>query len=469
MSDKKNQKLSMKRLAAMAGVVIALGGVGAGLFVLNTARSMNAELRETTDALRTRVENIDWNNPETLSSDLDALDALRTQVEKLEEWKVHGPPAAMGWGMYAGDELLEPAAAAYLKAVTTGLIEPAKAQLEKTLNARQLNDQRGAYAALKTYVLFSDPARLSEHDDYFAFRVIEASLAHKGATDHAEAAVLRHKMAGHVMFYAHQAAMQAAEPLPVDAHLLDTARMRISSLRNGSRYYDALITVLEDEKIDPVGPSTVDNLKFPPVSLEDLFAKRPKVLEALKSKKARRGGKPEVVRGPYTTAGRAQVMKAADASRKRLRTERWVIPLQKGETTGKIERGIDRALQDYEAQYLREWVSFFEDIHVSPPESDAERAALFELLVTPDAPYGVLLATLKKNAEERANKLAEVAAFSGLPAYLDALRSAAATHESGGTMDLAPIEKLAQEQLLTLGDTGKRMLTPLLLGPLKKS
>ena len=181
------------------------------------------------------------------------------------------------------------------------------------------------------------------------------------------------------------------------------ARVRdvLGRVGDSQRYYDQFVTILEDEKIDPAGPTTADNMKYPPITLNDLFQDRPDALTKLSSKQKRREGKWQKVRGPYTKLGHTAVLDKLVNGYEILEREKWVVPLSAEEEAqgDKIRQALERVRQDYDAQYIREWTEFFRDIDVAIPQNNIEAIEEFRVLSTPDWPYWRLIRALKENTQ----------------------------------------------------------------------
>jgi type VI secretion system protein ImpL len=65
----------------------------------------------------------------------------------------------------------------------------------------------------------------------------------------------------------------------------------------------------------------------------------------------------------------------------------------------KIQQALDRVHQDYDSEYIRQWVSFFRDLQVEVPTTNKDAIAEFKVLSTPDWPYLRLLKALDDNTQ----------------------------------------------------------------------
>ena len=398
-------------MAAAACVVAALLMVPA---VFSYAD--NQKLIGETARISNETASIDWDDGRSAVGKIDQLDMLRAHLEQLDQWREEGPPLSMRWGMYQGDKLFEPALEQYIASLRWGFILPAKARLETELKgatgARYLED----YNNLKTYLLLNDPAHLITYDQWEVGRLTQvwAGIL-RPTTQEVSERDLRNKLVTHVSYYIDLLRRGIVTGEEIDEALVASTRDVLSRVGPSQRYYDQFVTILEDEKIDEAGPSTADNLKYPPITLNDLFQDRPDALTKLSSKRKAREGKWQKVRGPYTAFGHKAVLESLVNGYEILEREKWVVPLtsEEKEAGDKIRQALERVRQDYDAQYIREWTEFFRDIDVSVPQNNVESIEEFRVLSTPDWPYWRLLRALKDNTQFDTGKKKEDEKASG--------------------------------------------------------
>ncbi|MEZ4438018.1 MAG: type VI secretion system membrane subunit TssM [Polyangiaceae bacterium] len=388
-------------VAAAAFVVACLLAIPA-IFSYVDNQALIAETKLVSD----QAAGIDWSDGRSAVPKIDQLDKLRAHLEQLDQWQEEGPPLGMRWGMYQGDTLFEPALDQYIASLRWGFILPAKERLESELNkasgARYLDD----YNNLKTYLLIgTDPeykVHLQDNDQWEVGRLTQvwASILRPSSQEISERD-LRNKLVSHVIYYVDLLRRGVVPGEEIDDALIQRVRDVLSRVGDSQRYYDRFVTVLEDEKIDEAGPTTVDNLKYPPLTLNSIFQDRPDALTKLSSKKRRREGKWQQVRGPYTAAGHAAVIEKLINGYEILEREKWVVPLSAEEKAAeqKILQSLERVRQDYDNQYINEWTEFFRDIDVAIPQNNIDSIEEFRVLSTPDWPYYRLLKALKENTQ----------------------------------------------------------------------
>ena len=383
----------------------------------------NQELIAKTKRISDEAAAIDWNSPRSAVGKIDQLDKLRAHLEQLDYWKDNGPPLSMRWSMYQGDELFDPALEQYIASLRWGFILPVKARLETKLKKTSGAMYRDDHDNLKSYLLLNDIQHLQTYDQWEIGRLNqEWAEILRPTTREISERDLRKKLFPHVKYYVDLVRRGVVKGEELNEPLIAQARDILSRVGSSQRYYDTLVTVLEDQKVDEAGPTTADNLMYPPITLNDLFQDRPDALTKLSSKQKRREGKWQKVRGPYTAEGHKAVVQNLKEGYSRIEREQWVVPVTSEEKAQpeKIRLALERVRQDYDAQYIREWTEFFRDIDVAVPANNVEAIEEFRVLSTPDWPYWRLLRALRDNTQfDRGKKSqAELAADGGVIAQI---------------------------------------------------
>jgi type VI secretion system protein ImpL len=393
----------LRRLRMQRWAATAVAAFFALVFLIPSIISFvnNRRLVAKTDTISKSAQSIDW----TVGSPVDKvekLDTLRGHVEDLYQNKLHGPPIGYGFPMYQGDRLYPPARDQYVDILRRGFIRPTKDALEEKLRratgAKYLED----YNTLKTYLLLNDRVHLVDHSDWEKGRLIQAwaEILRRSSSDISESD-LKIKLAQHVSFYVDLLKNGEVPGEELDKALIENVRDKLTRVGAAQRFYDQFVTVLIDQKWDETGPNTPENLKYPPVSLQSIFTDRPEVLAKVKSSQKERTNEWSKVEGPYTYKGHEQVLVSLDEGKKLLEREKWVVPLTAEEEKegDRIQKALDRVRQDYDAQYISQWVNFFRDIDVTIPVNNREAIGEFKVLSTPDWPYQRLIRTLADNTQ----------------------------------------------------------------------
>jgi type VI secretion system protein ImpL len=421
-------------IAAAACIFAAILLVPAIFSYLN-----NRDLIDKTEKIARDTDAIDWEDKSTDPvPKIEQLDLLRAHVEDLDFKEQNGAEIGLRWGsMYVGDDLLPKAREQYVASLCKAFVNPAKDDLEKQLTERKGKRDADTYNNLKTYLLLDDVVHIQEYRDYEIDKLLGlwATLLRSDENARISEGDLREKLSKHVVYFvdllAREVRPNPTQPLvkycadpenrapddpSLDPGLIESTRDDLSRVGPSQRYYDLFITVLEDEKIDPAGSSTKDNLAFPYVTLDELFEDRPDVLRVLTSKRVKREGQPQKVRGPYTLDGHKRVLTNLKEGYQRIEREQWVVPLtvEEKRQPGKIKEALERVRQDYDAQYIKEWMDFFRDIDTKIPYNNVESIEEFKILATPDWPYWRLLRVLRDNTQfEDEKAAAEKAAADG--------------------------------------------------------
>ncbi len=353
---------------------------------------------------------IAWDQGDVLPK-IEQLDKLRAQLEKLDQWKEEGPPVSMRWGMYQGDKLFEPAVMQYISALHHGFIEPVRMQLERKLRSATGANYLEEYEALKTYLLLGKDelywGHLPENEQWQVSRLTrewaESLRAAPGSVNVSEGD-LRDKIRGHVGYYV-SLRKRSLKNSPVAGEELNDqtiafTRNKLTQVGDARALYARFVDVLELETyIDPSDSS--EKPKYPPIMLNDLFSDRPAALTVLSSKRKKREGKFQPVRGPYTYSGHEAVLASLRDGYKILEREKWVVPVTSDELAqpARIKKSLERVRQDYDQRYIDEWRAFFADIDVKVPANNIDAISEFKVLSTVDWPYWRLLRALRDNTQ----------------------------------------------------------------------
>jgi type VI secretion system protein ImpL len=416
------RRLRIQRLVAAAvAAIIALVLLVPAIFSFKNNRALVVETNKITQ----EAASVNWAVDDRPATDkVEKLDRLRAHAELLDRYREEGPPVSLRWMMYQGDKLFEPTLAQYIASLRQGFVLPTQARLTDKLRrasgAKYLED----YNNLKTYILLSDVhLKDPEAAKWETAHLTQVWAEGLRPTTSLSDADLKAKLTPHVAFYVDLLRRGVIPAEAIDPALIERTRDILTRVGPTQRYYDQFVTALTDQKYDESGPNTRENLKYPPVTLNDLFADRPEVLTKIKSAQKERDGKWGEVTGPYTDKGHEQVLASLTEGYKVLERETWVVPLttEEKQQGDKIQLAIDRVRQDYDGEYMKQWVSFFRDIEVEVPATNRDAIAEFKILATPDWPYLRLLRALADHTQfdEKKDKPSQIAADGGI---IDQLR-----------------------------------------------
>jgi type VI secretion system protein ImpL len=383
----------------------------------------NRELVAETDRVSQDAAQVDWRDGKPAPAKVEKLDKIRQHAELLDTWEREGPPLSYRWGMYTGDTLFKPTVDQYVSSLEQGFVRPTKERLEAKLRASTGEKYLEDYNALKAYLLLDDKVHLNAgYADWEVGQLtnVWAEIL-RPSTDLSETD-LKLKIQPHVKYYVDLLKRGVVKGVPVEQPLVDRTRDILTRVGSRSKYYDQFVTILKDEKYDETQPATRDNLKYPPVTLNEMFADRPEVLTKLHSERRDRENKWFEVEGPYTDKGHEQVISSLKTGYEILDREKWVVPVTGEEKSqkAKIQQELDRVREDYENEYMTQWVRFFKDVQVDVPPNNKEAIAEFRILSTPDWPYLRLLRTLSDHTQfdEKEDPLAAAKTDGGLVTQL---------------------------------------------------
>ena len=417
-SESELRRRRMQRfLVAAAAATLAL------LFIFPAVVSFanNRALVAETGRISNEVALVDWpTNTTNAAEKIDKLDDLRQQVELLDQYR-EDTPISYGWFMFQGDKLFDETLKQYIWSLQQGFVAPAKVRLEDKLDRVREGEYLDGYNALRTYLLLNDKVHLQEEAKWQVGRLTQlwAEIL-KPSTDISEID-LKSKIVPHVEYYVDLLRRGVVEGVPLNDALIQKARDELRKVDPTKRYYDQFVTILIDEKYDEAGPSTRDNLKYPPVSLNDMFVDRPEVLTKIHSSQKERTGTWFEVQGPYTAKGHTQVLESLKEGKKKLERELWVLPFttEEKQQGDRIQKELDRVRQDYDNQYITQWENFFRDVQVDVPPTNRDAIQEFRVLSTPDWPYRRLLQRLSDETQfARDDVLAAQSADSGIIAQI---------------------------------------------------
>lgn len=361
----------------------------------------NQDLVDQTKKISDGAATIDWKGPGSALSKVEQLDELRAHLELLDQWNEEGPPITYLWGMYQGEELFDAALSQYLHSLRQGFVLRVKEALENRMPGKGA-DYLEEYNTLKTYLLLDDPVHIQDYDQWQTGRLTQewAALLRTGSGDTSEKE-LRAALFPHTSYYTQLLKRGLVKGEEVSQDTVAKTRDVLTRVGPSQRYYAQYVYSLVDERIDEAGEATIDNLKYPPITLNDLFKDRTEVLNKLGSKLKRRENKYQQIRGPYTEPGHVEVLNRLKEGYARIERELWVVPLTSEEKRQpeKIKQALERVRQDYDSAYIAEWTEFFRDIDVVIPANNIEAIDEFKVLATPDWPYWRLLKALRDNTQ----------------------------------------------------------------------
>ena len=409
------QKLAIAAAALLVGLLLAVPAV---FSYLN-----NRELVAETDRISLAAAQIDWKGGGDTVAKVQRLDEMRNHLEKLKTWKDDGPPVSYTWTLYQGDKLFEPLKKQYIAALDAGFVKPVREKLEDKLRNVTGDPYLADYNALKSYLLLGENERnrladpeIERYEVGQLTQVWGEQLLSQSSLAEAD---LKARLAPHTEFYTRLLRDNDTGAVQLDLPLVESARERLRGANPIKAYYELFVIALIDEKIDNTADASFDNLKYPPVTVAQVFEDRPEALTIVGSKRRALEGKYQEVRGPFTAEGFKAVDQRLKDGASLLEREAWVVPYTAQEKTQQdnINKALARVRERYEDEYISEWRQFFRDLDVNMPQNNRESIDEFRILATPDWPYERLLQTLADNTQfedPNKQKLGSLAADGGV-------------------------------------------------------
>src|SRR5581483_4212760 len=177
------QTSMMRRI--LLGIVIGILFILAIGFTISFAlnKQMHSEVLAAANAIRN--ESVPTDSNPTMDQ-LQKLDRLRQDVLTLQQYKKNGAPLSMRWGLYTGDELLDPARKIYFNRFNTLLFASSQGLVLSSL--QQLPNSPGPqdnyetpYRLLKAYLITTSNHEKSTVD--FLSPVLYEAWAHGRTVD----------------------------------------------------------------------------------------------------------------------------------------------------------------------------------------------------------------------------------------------------------------------------------------------
>jgi type VI secretion system protein ImpL len=385
---------------------VAIAGAAAALAFILAAPGVNsflnnrAFIRDTHERVK-QAEAIDWDSHDPPGPKLDKLTPLLDRLKEMDTFKKDGLPLGMKWGMYQGDVINGAAVEAYVRLLTTAMVNPVIGKIEAQLKTAKTTED--TYLAdrtlLRTYLMLNDIEHLdvdvapdapeddvkNDGTEVGALTVIWAKVI--GQFSNTSDIDLKAKLRPHVRYYLKLLKTKRVAPLPVNDKLVKDVQAKLGGVPVGRRYYALFVSSLIDEKYDDGGEDVLANRKYPPITLVDMFADRVDVLKVMKSARYEKEKVWKAVDGPYTEKGHYRVLRNVKEGVGLLEREQWVVPLTSEEKGDRVGVNLARLAQDYDGRYIDQWNDFLRDITVQTPATVKEAIELYGILSRPERPY----------------------------------------------------------------------------------
>jgi type VI secretion system protein ImpL len=391
-------RLAISAAAAALGVIVATPGIRSFM--------NNRELLREVETAVKQAEGINWASHDPPAPKLDQLKPLLDKLEDLDRNKRKGEGMKLGWWMYQGETILQPATAEYVKIFQNACVIPVKQKLEARIKQIKGEKYIEGRTLLRVYLMLSDVDHLDiDESDYNTaddadppvdrnkadgsevgqitaiWAEILRPLSNIGEAD------LRAKIRPHVRYYLRLLKSKRVAPLAPNDQLVAAARKTLQSVPVNKRYYDLFVNSLIEAKWNEGGEDTNANRMYPPISLNEMFADRPDVLKVLSSARFQKEKRWREVEGPYTERGHYKVLKNVKEGAGLLEREQWIIPLTAEEKGDRVPVNLKHLAEEYDNRYIEQWNDWMMDVQVSSPSTVKEAIEEYNTLARPEWPY----------------------------------------------------------------------------------
>ena len=332
-------------------------------------------------------------------ADLQALEALRVQVEKLTAHRHNGAPLALRWGLYSGDSVLSAATTAYFRRFQQLILNDVNGALVAGLTVLPVQPAEEApyepaYRALKTHLMISSGA--CKPDPQLVQDVLKQMVAPAGFP--AAGTPLIHRQ---IDFYASELPYGNPCRVAENAAARDRARQYLAKIKGVDRMYASILaraekTLSGSQRLSELAPNYKSVLSGP-------------------------GEMP----GAFTLAGWNFVEKASKEQNAEAAGEECVVGASTGPLLGlKQDAETERAIQRlYIRDYIARWRKFVTSFSVIPYGGPDDAARKLEILAGHKSPLLALFA-MTANETTFASKVAEPDLVDKVKQYVPGLAKA---------------------------------------------
>lgn len=383
-------------LLAAAVLALLIFAVGAAVSFLG-----NHELLAEATERGARVEairhadlgkDVTKKEPVAARDEVEAVEALRGTLAKLDDYDRNSPPLKLRFGLYSGNAINSALRAIYFDSIQQRFVKPAGAALEQDLQSFANGANVTASAGAGSLAPTSDPSANQDDEDVLGhnYDLLKAymMLADRSKVD---AAFLAGQLEGYwkktspsdmeptslrqLQFFAAQAGAEDAPQYPIDTRLVERVQRKLTAYPPFKRYYKQLISEI-NAKTKPV---TVDSV-VKGSGLDELVGTH-------------------TVPGSFTIDGyRNFIQPVFDSNSAEISKDDWVM--------GSAAAGAEAHSNDiaelkslYWNQYSDHWRQFLRGISVRPFKTPAEAVASLRVLSATDSPIAAVLAAVARHTQ----------------------------------------------------------------------
>ena len=400
-SEVRRQMLMRIAVAGAAGLLAFVIAVPSIISFVNNRRFL-----KDSEQIAVRASTITWDTGPAPAK-LDLMDPVVEKLREIDKHKDEGVPISMSMWMYQGEEVRRPLQRVFVKTMQDGFVVPTYAKLEARLKTANGDKYLKERQLLKTYMMLG--AGKPRAADTFAVdpKYIDVEWATGELTTIWAESLrqtttipepdLKKRLRPHVQYDLELLKRGDVQPVPLNKDLVVKTQKMLQAVPIAKRYYEVFVNTLLEEKYNPAGDLTADNLKYPPITLQQIFTDRPRVMKHLESDRYKKEKRWQEVQGPYTEKGLPEVLANISEGRGWIEREEWVVPLSEEEKDNRIDIHLTRLRDDYNQNFIDQWTSFMLDIKVIRPATMKDAIETYGALIEPDWPVLRVVRKLQDN------------------------------------------------------------------------
>jgi type VI secretion system protein ImpL len=359
--------------AAVAAVVWGLG--------LVVSYRANRATAERVAAAAGLVQETDFRSDFIASQDdLERLDTLRSELVELRRHAVDGRPLGMRWGLYRGDDILEPGLGIYLDAFETAMGGEARRILHARLaglpaEPDESTDFRSLYDALKAYLILTD------HPDRSDVAFLPPAVLENWDTARNLDGERGELFRAQWDFFAEVIADVGNPPAPLpEATTVASSRDFLRELSNEDQFY-----------LNVLGQAAA-------------YGEEIRLYTAVRGSEGLLRN--EVIVEPHFTLGAFDWVRDVDA-REMLQSEDWVLGPQSMPIEDVASLG-ESVKARYRSEYAGRWLEFLAATSVTPFNGAADAARRLDGLASSESPLLGTLSLVARNTRPFADEFQPV-------------------------------------------------------------
>lgn len=242
---RKERQLRLLQAGGLAGLALALVGLGAAWFVsFGNNRDYLGEVASNVGVLRQAVDEAKLADADSMVALLPMLDHAET-VARSGRYEGDSAPLSWRWGLLQVPKMEAAAESTYLRLLEDAWLPRLSRQLRRSLQEVATDNPEASYEALKTYLMLYTP----EHFDAAVVRNWMATEWTRTLPPQAQERGIIDRLAHHLDALTRDRTVSAREP--IDATLVAEVRQRLLQMSPAQRAYSRLKQLLLTDPDQP--------------------------------------------------------------------------------------------------------------------------------------------------------------------------------------------------------------------------